>query len=99
MLTKFILGTLIAIIHVPLPMISTEALYNLIKRMENCVLKEDGVEDNESVCGEVRCGEQDSRDVAQKNGGHDGGSGSSETNGFIKIGESESDESGDDESS
>jgi len=100
LLTKFILGTLVAIIHVPLPMISTEVLFNLIKKMENCVLREDdGVEDDESVCGEVRCGEQDACSVAQKDGGNDGGPGSSETNGFIKVGESESDESDNDESS
>ena len=91
-LYTFIVGTMVALVHVPFPEFSTEVIYNLIKKLEDCVLKEYGFEDDESVCGDIRCSEQGSCDVAEEDGGDDGVTGPCETNGFIKVGESESDE-------
>ena len=90
LLTKFFLGTIIAAVYVPYPYLIHDVFVFLIKNIESYVIN--GFEDDESVCGEVQSDGNDACSVVEENGGNDDGIGPGETNGFVKIGESEPDE-------
>jgi hypothetical protein len=88
-LTRFAFGTLLSLVYVPFPNMVDVILVHLIKNLGTFI--EYGLDDEESVCGEVQSDGEDARDVAQEDGSDDGDSGPGPADGFIKACESKSD--------